>query len=156
MDSDEHASVFKRSLAFAISRGRSIAAWARSKDIPADKARGWAELSEFKLLVDKVRIEHAEQMVGKLGRSVAGAIKQLVAISKNMRRPSAAATAAKAIIDKWVLTSEYFVQSVQCQDLLARAKAIQAKQAAKTNYMVGKAFRPNGTPAVSPAAAVPR
>ena len=121
----------------------------------ADIARGWAELPEFKLLVEKVRIEHAEQMVGKLGHSVAGAIKQLVALSKNMKRPASAVAAAKAIIDKWILTSEHFVQSVQLQDLLARAKAIQAKRAAKADYMVGKAFRPYGTPAVSPAAAVP-
>ena len=69
MDTDAHTGAFQRSLALAISRGRSIAAWARSKDVVVEKARGWAELPEFKLLVEKVRIEHAEQMVGKLARA---------------------------------------------------------------------------------------
>ena len=154
MDSDPHTSAFQRSLALAISRGRSIAAWARSKDVVVEKARGWAELPEFKLLVEKVRIEHAEQMVGKLARAAGGAIKQLVAVSKNLKHPAAAVAAAKAIIDKWVLTSQHFIQSFQLQDLTARAKAIQAKRDARAGQMVGKAFRPNGAPAMNPAAAV--
>ena len=156
MDSDPHTSAFQRSLALAISRGRSIAAWARSKDVVVEKARGWAELPEFKLLVEKVRIEHAEQMVGKLARAAGGAIKQLVAVSKNLKHPAAAVAAAKAIIDKWVLISQHFIQSLQLQDLTARAKAIQAKRDARAGQMVGKAFRPNGAPAMNPAAAVPR
>ena len=156
MDNDAHTGAFQRSLALAISRGRSIAAWARSKDVVVEKARGWAELPEFKMLVEKVRIEHAERMVGKLGHSVAGAIKQLVALSKNMRQPATAVAACKAIIDKWVLTSQHFIQSLQYQDLTARVKAIQAKQAARASQMVGKAFRPYGAQAaVTPAAAAP-
>lgn len=156
MDNDAHTGAFRRSLALAISRGQSIAAWARSKDVVVEKARGWAELPEFRKLVEKVRIEHAEQMVGKLARCAGGAIKQLVALSKNMKHPSVALAASKAIIDKWILTTQHFIQSFQYQDLLTRVKAIQAKRDARAGQMVGKAFRPNGAPAMNPAAAVPR
>ena len=68
---------------------------------------------------------------------------------------ASAVAACKAILDKWVLISQHFIQPRQYQDLTARVKAIQAKQAARAGQMVGKAFRPYGTPAVTPAAAVP-
>ena len=70
-----------------------------------------------------------------------------------MKHPSVALAASKAIIDKWILTTQHFIQSFQYQDLLTRVKAIQAKRDAKAGQMVGKAFRPNGAPAMNPAAA---
>ena len=117
---DAHQSAFMRSLALAVARGRSIAAWGRAKEVPVEKARGWSELPEFRLLVEKVRLEHSERMVGKLARCVGRAIERLVELSENTRHPGVSLGATKAIIEKWIHTSEHFIQAFQLKDLIAR------------------------------------
>ena len=151
MDLDAHQSAFMRSLALAVARGRSVVAWGRAKDVPLEKARGWTELPEFRLLVEKVRLEHSERMVGKLARCVGRAIERLVELSENTRHPGVSLGATNAIIEKWIHTSEHFIQAFQLKDLIARAKDIQARTKAKTSYKFREPYRgyrgTTGTPA---------
>ena len=111
------------------------------KEVPVEKARGWTELPEFRLLVEKVRVDHAERMVGKLARCVGRAIERLVELSENTRKPSVSLAATKAIIEKWIHTGEHFIQAFQLKDLIARAKAIQANTKAKRPYAFREPYR---------------
>jgi hypothetical protein len=56
------------SLALAVAGGLSIAAAARSLEIPERTARGWAAAPEFKASVTRLRQEVMSQSVGILGR----------------------------------------------------------------------------------------
>ena len=53
--------ILMRSLARAVSRGRTVTGWARSNDVSAEAAFAWAELPEFRGLVEKCRLDHAER-----------------------------------------------------------------------------------------------
>ena len=88
-------------------------------------------LPEFRELVARCRIEHAERMVGTIASRAERAIARLVEFSENAENERVGLAATKAILEKWVALSVYFVQTQQYESLDLRTKALQADQAAR-------------------------
>jgi hypothetical protein len=72
MSLDSTTEVLMRKLARAVARGRTVTAWARNCDVSIESAHRFTELPEFRDTVEKIRLEHAEGLVGKIGRSATG------------------------------------------------------------------------------------
>jgi hypothetical protein len=137
MHTDAPNHVIMRSLAHNIALGGDIARWAKRKGVAVDVARGWNQLPEFREVVEKYRLEHAERMVGKIARCVERAIERLVEFSENTRHVSVALAATKAIIQNWVALSVYFVQEQKYESLDARMKVLMAARAAEKKGAFG-------------------
>jgi hypothetical protein len=137
MDNDEQSHVFMRSLAHNIAIGGHLVRWAKRKGVAVDAARAWNQLPEFRELVERYRLEHAERMVGKIARCVERAIERLVEFSENTRNPNVALAATRAIIQNWVALSVYFVQEQKYESLDAQIKVLQAARAAEKKAGVG-------------------
>ncbi len=120
--------ILMRSLARAVSRGRTVTGWARSNDVSAEAAFAWAELPEFRGLVEKCRLDHAERMVGKISSKVGRAIDRLVELSENRENLSVSFAATKAIIEEWINVSVHFVQAQEFKAINARVDAIVSKR----------------------------
>ena len=99
-----------RSLARAVARGHTVRAWAIHNAVHPLSAQCWAELPDFRDIVDKIRVEHADRAVGKITGCALRAIERLVELSERAPTPSAQVTATRLILDKWVALSEYFDQ----------------------------------------------
>jgi uncharacterized protein (DUF885 family) len=143
MYTDTHTGEFMRSLARAISDGQTVPGWARSKDVCSQDAQAWAELPEFRDLVEKYRIEHAEHMVGKIGSRVDRAIDRLVELSENIDKPSVGVVATKAVIEKWIALTEHFVQEQKYQELMARCNVVLEKRGVSTKHPFRQVWRPH-------------
>ena len=129
MHSDEPNHVLMRSLAHEIALGGDIDRWAVTKKVSALAAREWIELPEFRELVEKSRLEYSERLVGKIARCAERAIERLVELSENNVILSVSLAATKAIIEKWVALSVYFVQEQTYHSLGARLKVLQDARA---------------------------
>ena len=117
------------SLAEEIAFGRSVSTWAEIKEVRADVAQGWTELPEFREFVEKCRVEHAERMAGKIASRVERAIDRLVELSESsFVKASVALAATKAIIEKWMNLSAFFVQEQTYKSLVARVKVLQGRK----------------------------
>ena len=140
MNAEEPIEAFKRSLARAVARGRSVAAWAWNSDVDLEAAQAWSELREFRELVEKFRVEHADRMVGKIGQCVGRAIDRLVELSENSTKPNVALAATKAIIEKWIALAVYFEQEKKFKDMQARVKVLMDHYTAQKKTTAGKAW----------------
>jgi hypothetical protein len=137
MQTDAPNHVMMRSLAHEIALGGNVELWARCKDVSALAARQWTELPEFREFVEKCRLEYCEKVVGKIARCAERAIERLVELSENTKHPSVALGASKAIIEKWIAISVYFVQEQTYQSLGARLKVLTDARAAEKRAGVG-------------------
>ena len=97
--------------------------WARSNDVAAEVALAWAELPEFRELVEKCRLDHAERMVGKISSKVGRAIERLVELSENRENLSVSFAATKALIEEWINVTVHFVQAQEFKSINARVNA---------------------------------
>jgi hypothetical protein len=140
MTTDAPTHVFMRSLAEEIAFGRSVSTWAEIKEVSAEVAQGWTELPEFREFVEKCRVEHAERMCGKIAGRVERAIDRLVELSESSFKPSVALAATKAIIEKWIDLSAFFVQEQTYKSLVARVKVLKDAKAAEKRAMRGRAW----------------
>ena len=70
-------------------------------------------------------------MVGWVARCVERAIERLVELSENSRDLGISLAATKAVIEKWVALSVYFVQEQEYASLQARIKVLVAARAAE-------------------------
>jgi hypothetical protein len=138
MSADDSNEVLMKSLAQCVTHGENVSNWARSSDVAADVAQGWIEMPEFREMIGKCRIEHAEQMVGKIGKCAERAIDRLVEYSENTRDLGVGLGATKALIDKWIGLSVFFVQEQKYENLLTNAQRLAAgKKAEKLAARMG-------------------
>ena len=132
MEIDPPNDVLMRGLAEAIAFGRSLASWARSRDVLEETAQAWTELPEVQQLVEKFRVSHAERMVGKISGCVERAIDRLVELSEGARDTRISLAATKCIIKNWMDLAVHFVQERTYQWLVKRVKELkQAREAQK-------------------------
>jgi hypothetical protein len=129
-----------RSLAQEIALGGDVALWAERTTVSGLVAREWTELPEFREVVQECRVRHAERMVGRIARCVERAIERLVELSENTRDLGVSLAATKAVIEKWVALSVYFVQEQEYQSLDARVKVLMAARA-EEKKAVGTGWR---------------
>jgi hypothetical protein len=141
MDADAPNHVLMRALASEISLGGDVDQWAESATICALSAREWTERPEFRELVAACRVEHAERMVGRIARCVERAIERLVELSENTLNLGISLAATKAVIEKWVALSVYFVQEQQYESLDARMKVLIAARAADKKAAASTGWR---------------
>jgi hypothetical protein len=141
MHSDEPDYVIMRSLAQEIALGGDFALWAKKATVSAQVAHEWTELPEFREVVEKCRLEHCERMVGKIARCAERAIDRLVELSENTQYLSVSLAATKAIIEKWVALSVYFVQEQMYKSLQARMKVLMDARAAEKMAAAGAGWR---------------
>ena len=134
----EPTEFFMRSLAEQVARGQSIDDWAISKDVNALDAREWIEHPEFRDLVEKRRLEHAERIVGKIASCADRAIDRLVEHSESAESISASLAATRALIDKWVGLSVYFVQEQKYEYLTSTVRKLLAARAADKKAAAGR------------------
>jgi hypothetical protein len=128
MSLDSTTEELMRNLARAVARGRTVAAWARKYNISVESAQRLSELPEFRDCVEKIRLEHAERLAGKLGRKADRAVERLGELVELTDQPSVSLRAAKAIIDEWIKVTLHFIQEWKFQDLNVRMKAIVNKR----------------------------
>jgi hypothetical protein len=124
MQTDEPLRSILRPLAQDIALGGSAGAWARINDLDAAVVTGWTEGPTFRELVENCRLDHSERLVGKIAKYADRAIDRLVEFSENNDQPSVGLSATKAIIEKWVSLSVFFVQEQKYQSLGARVDAL--------------------------------
>ena len=127
-----------RSLSRAVARGRTIGAWARQNDVFPETAQQWSELPEFQEMLDMYRLRHAERLVGKIGRRAERAIDRLVELSELINKPSVSLGATKAIIEKWIVLTDHFIQAWKFQDLTMRVKALSEKRKGQSSVVGGQ------------------
>ena len=77
MHTDAPDHVIMRSLAQEIALGGDVDLWAKKMTVSAEVAREWTLLPEFREVVEKCRLAHAERMVGKIARCAERAIDRL-------------------------------------------------------------------------------
>src|SRR5580658_5087763 len=106
-----------RSLARAVSCGRTISAWARSADVTPEVARGWSQLREFSVILEQCRIRHAERLVGRIATRAERAIDRLAELSEYGDSPHISLAATKAVLDQWVELTGHFLQEKKFQEL---------------------------------------
>ncbi len=135
--------ILMRSLARAVSRGRTVTGWARSNDVSAEVALTWTELPEFRELVEKCRLDHAERMVGKISSKVGRAIERLVELSENRENLSVSFAATKALISEWINITVHFVQAQEFKSINSRIDALRNSRA--TAKKPGITYGTNGT-----------
>ena len=131
MHSDAPDHVMMRSLAQEIALGGDVVGWGDRMAVSPVLAREWTELPEFREVVQKCRLQHAERMVGRIARCVERAIERLVELSENSRDLGISLAATKAVIEKWVALSVYFVQEQEYASLQAQIKVLVAARAAE-------------------------
>jgi hypothetical protein len=101
-------------------------------------AREWIEHPEFRDLVEKRRLEHAERIVGKIASCADRAIDRLVEHSESAESISASLAATRALIDKWVGLSVYFVQEQKYEYLTSTVRKLLAARAADKKAAAGR------------------
>jgi hypothetical protein len=132
MHTDAPNHVFIRMLAQDIALGGSALAWAECNQVNAQVVVEWTELPEFREFLEKCRIEYCERLVGKIAKYAERAIDRIVELSEQAEKPNVGLAAAKAIIEKWIALSVYFVQEQTYQSLNARMKVlVDAREAEK-------------------------
>jgi hypothetical protein len=88
----------KSSLALAIARGKSVAAWARSKNVPLRTAYRWASDPEVRKSSEAWRRHALNQAIGRMARRATAAADGIERLAKGADSESVRLMAWRAIL----------------------------------------------------------
>jgi hypothetical protein len=113
------------SLARAVARGQSISAWLNEHQCTVDTARELCHRPEFPQLVDRYRLDDAQEFVLELKSSAVKAIHTLSTIVQQKGNPSRRLAAARALVEKWIESSMYLEQEEKIEALAERVRILE-------------------------------
>jgi hypothetical protein len=122
MSSDAAFHMLFHSLAHAVARGQSIAAWAWSKDVFAETALEWSARPEFAELVKTYRREAAEKAVSETAPGAAKATKKQGSDAGNV-------DAGEALNEGRIALAIQVEQARKVEALEQRVKALEESRA---------------------------
>ncbi len=107
--------------ALALASGQSIRGTATAVGLNERTVRRWARAPTFKAKVERLRAEMTDQALGRLVGLAAGAAGVLGKLMLEADSDATRLAAAKAILDKLPIMSEYF-------DLLERLRVLEQRE----------------------------
>ena len=117
------------SLARAVARGQTVAAWARRNQCTIEDAREMSDRAEFPELVGIYRRQDAEDFLRELSSSAVKAVHELSAIVQEKGNPSCSFEAAKALIEKWVEACMQLEHIKKLESLEERVRILEERPA---------------------------
>jgi hypothetical protein len=113
----------KESLALALSKGQSVAAWARENAVPERTAYHWAKDREVRAIIDSYRRQLVDQAVGTMSEQINWAVEGIRDLGKVASSESVRLSAFKALIANTVTVSKFAVLEQRVAELEERVNA---------------------------------
>ena len=85
-------------VARAVARGKTISSSAKNWDVSVAVARTWADLPEFRQLVNEYRTEICDRMSGKLASTSSRAIDRLIELSEHSGMTAVSVSATRGLM----------------------------------------------------------
>jgi hypothetical protein len=129
MTSDRPFDFFLHSLARAVARGETIAAWVGHFAGASEAASECSNQTEFVELVRKYRLEVAQKIAGEIRRTAAKLIDGQGADRPQKGNPRLSHQAAKVLIEKCVVLSMQLEEAEKLRSLAERVRALEERPA---------------------------
>ena len=107
--------------ALMLATGQGIRATARALGLSERTVRRWSKAPSFRARVDQLRAEMHAEAVGKLASLAGRSVDVLAELMKASDSPTIRLTAARAVLDKLTMMSEFF-------DLSERVRQLEQQQ----------------------------
>jgi hypothetical protein len=105
------------SLAVAVAAGCSVAAWAKTNDVPRRTAYSWTEAPEFRARVSALRRQATDEAIGLLSAGARQAAMIMRLLLKDAESEAVKLSAARAILAELRATAEFHELSLRVTEL---------------------------------------
>ncbi len=119
----------KTSLALAIARGQSIAAWAKQNEVPRSTAFRWASEPEVRREAEAARRRALGQAIGRLSSFAMKAADRIITLAKEAESESVQLRASRAVLADQIAVAKF-------SDLEYRMTEIEEQLEKRTGYSV--------------------
>jgi hypothetical protein len=102
-----HNQIRKSELARALAVGRTVADWAKEKNVAERTAYIWSRCAEVLQEIDEIRSAALDQAIGRLSSQVARAADQITLLAEKALSEAVRLQASKAVMDELMAISSY-------------------------------------------------
>jgi hypothetical protein len=97
----------QQGLARAIAGGSTVAAWAKTHDIPKRTAYTWARSAAVRATVERIRRRSLDRAIGRLSRDATAAASTIAKLAQSAESETVKLTAARGLLADLMTVSDY-------------------------------------------------